>query len=1379
MANIFETLGQAIKKKTDDNRVALTRLITPRQDNLGPKTIQSIRRADPRVIKAINAQPLQARQQIQRQIQRVPGTPENTFLNSAFGKEALTRDFNRSGALEGGAQFAKAINTVASTPMNPLRVIPKFRSFQDVATAKAGNATTPLGKAIYGGTLVGGSIALTRGLGAAAANMGVATGAQTLAGTAKIVGSSAALGGAMGGIGGALSGQNIGKSALAGAEQGVKYAPTYQLTNLVVGKIAQSIPALKPLTDAAIEGNKVVTGDTVRQALLKTGDNVFKRAVKAAFIETPFETVMYGFGDRREGEKLIDGIAREFRTNLIFNLGFAGVNSIGDAAKTSQIVNKSMADALEKTGAYKLLTTDNRGFVQIPGSDEFLQKAAVKYGSDHTKSINLKQKYGEIEGLKVGELLNEVEAIGKAFDPNGNPRNAALVSRLEEIVKILPKDEKFQAEVSLQALKDATPNAKSVPEIDRTQLTGAQLSTPSAKLTDPQVTGKSQLNTGELQSPPVLGKQKKQKLQIEYNRGPNGELLGASVSPTRPQVVQARDLSLQEPIVNTKEANSQFNYGKNQMFKQEGAVFKTKTEVAANTIKNAINENTNSAIKRELKPVESILADSSQAWKDKPILLLNRETPYRNFEDVMGKDAPETQRVYLDPIGKAEAERTRWVNSEKKQIADLGIKANSKESGLVQEYGEKLITLDELKKRTPNWQKIVNAENVFRQKYDNYLETVNKVLVKNGYDAIPKRKDYYRHFSEISEVFERFGIPAKVDSLPTDINGLTADFKPGKAFFASALPRLGEKTKIDAVSGIDKYIDGVSRQIFHTDNIQRLRALDQLLRDQYAGTEHLSNFVANLTETTNQLAGKKSMFDRGLEQFVGRGIYNSANKLRQQFGANAVGGNVSSALTNYIPLTQALATTNKQAFVKGMLDTISSTFKDDGLASKSDFLTRRLGTDRLAMGLWDQVGDKAGWLFKTIDRFTSETIVRSKYYEGLQKGLDPSSALDAADKWAARIMADRSVGQMPTLFGSKTLGFLTQFQLEVNNQLSFALKDIPRNYNKAGAASALAQLFLYGYIFNNIFEQIVGRRPALDPIGVAQQAYEDYTNQNMKKGQATTNFIKNASAQLPFTDIITGGGRIPLSGVIPDVIGVLTGKADAGKEFGKLAYGTLLPAGGQQIRKTIEGLKAYNKGASVTDKGAVRYPIEQNPINAIRTGVFGQYSTPEARKYFREGQNVLGEKQSQTYLNLPNSQQVEYYDRVMSERAIKNIQKELKAGEITQDEAAKQYAAIGNITPSTPLTAPQTTNQNGTTSTSTVKLAPRRKTKKLKVKALKSTKIKAPKIKVTKVKLAKRKKIRTAKLKLAATRKIKPPTVSGGIIKLIRQPRKGAGYSLS
>ncbi|MED4978749.1 hypothetical protein P9726_03320 [Geobacillus stearothermophilus] len=702
------------------------------------------------------------------------------------------------------------------------------------------------------------------------------------------------------------------------------------------------------------------------------------------------------------------------------------------------------------------------------------------------------------------------------------------------------------------------------------------------------------------------------------------------------------------------------------------------------------------ALENELKKVEEKelldanvtfdeLLSNADRWKDKSKFLLKRETMDRNFEDIMGEDAPVMKKIFLDPIMKSEADRIRFLNEERKRVKTYGIKPGSKDDELVQMYGEKKITLDELKKRTPNWKRVKEAAESYRKTYDRLLDTVNQVLTENGFDPIPKRKDYFPHFEEVDGILKHLGFDLENHTLPTDINGLTADFKPNKSFFRHALQRKSDQTDYGAAIGFDRYIEGISNVIFHTKNIKRLRALDKEIRAKYKGDTHLSNFAAELTEYANILAGKKAMIDRAFEDVVGRKIYNFFDTVRRRVGANMIGANVSSALTSYIPLTQALATTNKRAFVQGMFETILNTFKNDGFINESDFLTKRIGSDPLYRTLWDKAVEKSMWLMKTIDEFTAQTIVRGKYNELISKGVPHEQAIKQADEWAAKIMADRSKGSMPTLFNSKSLGVLTQFQLEVNNQLSFLFKDMPRNMDKKGLASAMAQVLIYSYIFNNLYEKVTGGRPAFDPIGVALQAYKDYNNDNITNLRATKNTTENVLNQLPFTSVLNGG-RYPIKAGLPNVNDVLGEQSTLSKELVKPLTYLLLPAGGVQLRKTYEGLTVMGEnplspqpmpGVYRTNKNGervLRYPVQDNDANFWRALLFGKSALPEKKEFYDNNRRDLSPKQTKIVEKYPDPKAA--YEAIMAARRehtiLDKIKKIDKSKEMSNEEKTKR-----------------------------------------------------------------------------------------------------------
>lgn len=640
-------------------------------------------------------------------------------------------------------------------------------------------------------------------------------------------------------------------------------------------------------------------------------------------------------------------------------------------------------------------------------------------------------------------------------------------------------------------------------------------------------------------------------------------------------------------------------------------------------------------------PIPQRISESIPQWKDKPMLLLNRETLDRNIDEVAGEAAPYVKAFLNDPIKLNETARTSFITSLRNDISsevvdNMGIRAGSKDDQLIQRFGEKRITLAELKAETKNWENVQKASKIFRDYYDTLLQMVNTQRQKFGYEPIPERSDYFRHFQEIGFAIKEFGMILNSEAIPTDISGLTGIFKPGKPFSSAELQRKNGPFTESAIKGFDNYLDSISRQIFHIDSVQRGRSLEKYIRDSAAqdSSIQLPNFVSNLMETTNLISGKKSAFDRAFESMFGRSFYGAMNWIKNRTAGNMIGGNIGSALTNFIPITQSLAVTNKKSALRGTAAATIS-YGDptmiDGM--KSSFITRRFPRQQIDVTGFDNVTETANWIFRVIDQFSSRFVVSSRYYDNIDKGMSKIDAMAEADNYAAKVMADRSIGQIPNLFGSKGLGIITQFQTEINNQFSFISKDIPKEAqgSKARILSIIAQLALYSYLFNNLFEHITGRRPALDPI-YAGLTLAGLTEEGKDKGAWMRVFkaTEDVAGNLPFTGGLTQG-RYPISAGIPAIFDILQGKAQWGTELIKPIAFLALPVGGLQIKKSYEGMRAYVQGGTYTPAGNLKYPVERTVDSFIKLLLFGQYATGDAKEYYEQGLGALSETQTKLY----------------------------------------------------------------------------------------------------------------------------------------------------
>lgn len=615
-------------------------------------------------------------------------------------------------------------------------------------------------------------------------------------------------------------------------------------------------------------------------------------------------------------------------------------------------------------------------------------------------------------------------------------------------------------------------------------------------------------------------------------------------------------------------------------------------------------------------------------------------------------------------------------------------------------------------------EKIRDAVGRFRSIYDDLFQQMNEVRVRNGYEPVNYRQGYFPHFQPgegdgiMAQFGKALGIKTEVTALPTTINGLTHTFRPGIRWFGNAQERLGFNTAYDAVEGFDRYIEGVADVIHQTDNIQRLRALatqaryrtgdegirqqvDRVLQDPTLsdtdrqnriekiyedGRFALSNFVVELDEYTNLLANKKSRADRNMEQALGRDMYNLVKALEGRVAANMVAINPASWLTNFIPITQGWGTVDSRSLLGGMWDTLRAYREDDGFVGRSTFLTNRRGSDPLVQTWAQRASATASRPMEYIDNFTADTLVRARYNQNIRRGLSETAAMEEADAWAAGVMADRSKGATPTLFNRSNplTKALTQFQLEVNNQLSYLYKDLPRDVKDRGLAAlagALVKFFLGAFLYNEVYEFFIGRRPALDPIGILNDTVGDLTGTELPNlvelgvgavtgdvpsfqveqtglTEAGVNLAGSLAEELPFIGGLLGGGRIPLSSAIPDVGGLWN--AATNEEWStarrlqevrdelleKPVTYLAMPFGGGQVKRAAEGIEAVVRGGSYSvdsdGEEILQYPVYSETLleqvgDAAYASIFGKSSFSTARDWVESGFKSLSAKETDAY----------------------------------------------------------------------------------------------------------------------------------------------------
>ncbi len=835
---------------------------------------------------------------------------------------------------------------------------------------------------------------------------------------------------------------------------------------------------------------------------------------------------------------------------------------------------------------------------------------------------------------------------------------------------------------------------------------------------------------------------------------------------TTPEEVQSRENA--EAILKTYEAKADYD------------LLALRLKAWNNTRKQGLRDQAENALN----------AAEAEKWVDKSSgLAYMRETMERNIRDIAkkGKVADEKAEAfnneYFHPVHKNESDRKSYVVGLQDRIKALNLSRKVENGNLVSEsyavqwlgeaefnrnylaehprvkqrggfgYEEWNAAIQKFHEENQklDYAKIEHAVKEFRSIYDQLYQDMNRVRMENGYEPVDYMQGYFPHFQEndkdgslLTRFGRHLGITDEVTPLPATINGLTQSFRPGIRYMANIQQRLGYATAYDALQGFDRYIEVASDVIYHTGDIQRLRALatqiryrasdegvrkqiDRILQDPTLTPDKandevvkmmenarfaLSNFVAELDEYTNLLAGKKSRLDRKMEAMCNRKYYNIAKAFESRVGANMVAANIGSALTNFIPLTQAWSQVSSADMLQAMWQTLQNYKTADGLDTASTFIHNRSGYGRLAMSTMDKVSEKAAFLMEAVDGFTTGSVVRARYLQNLRLGMSEVNAMQEADQFAANIMADRSKGATPTLYSSRDpiIKLFTQFQLEVNNELSWIFKDMIPQERKKGVAQLAKALFKFligAWLYNEVYEAIAGRRAALDPLGILNDSVGDLTGYQLpntvqsalsgrwdftkeKPGtyQAIKNLGGNLISELPGTQMLTvlgldekwgleiDSGRIAVSSAIPNIGNIekalLASNEDIDpkkkvqtvvNELANPAAYLALPFGGGQIKKMAQGAQAVMQGGSYKadneGRDILQYPIYNDKPgemakNLAQALLFGKTATEEAQGWIESGFKNLSAKETAAYQEMTAYEdQRSSFDFV---KAIKNVE---------------------------------------------------------------------------------------------------------------------------
>lgn len=446
---------------------------------------------------------------------------------------------------------------------------------------------------------------------------------------------------------------------------------------------------------------------------------------------------------------------------------------------------------------------------------------------------------------------------------------------------------------------------------------------------------------------------------------------------------------------------------------------------------------------------------------------------------------------------------------------------NAAESKWAQQYAQFLTQKDGIKGEIDE-KKCAAAVKQYRQLFDDYYNAIADFLVSHGDEPIGKIDYYAPHLSTadkvnlLNQAFEALGFNASATRLPAEIAGRTEDFRPNKRWTPFFQSREGTQTEYDIVHGFESYVTYLSDVLFHTDDIQKIRALENYTRlggkndfknslaeaielsrsgqrdekldflrelkrvDDFAEpttaeiNKQLDQYIAELfaAEKNNTrysdlavwlknygdvLAGKQFGGDRGAEHRGGRGILKLGTQLTQAFARANVAGNVSSAVNQIAQLPTILGERSKRSIAQAALE--FSTGKLRQFQMDSDFITGKKGVDYISNTFADSFMSGMFKPAEFVDTMMSTIAARAAYLDAIRDGKTHEEAMRAADAYARSIMGDRTKGAKPLMFHSKTpvMQMVNMFQIEALNSWEHVSQDLPRQFRQIAAESGKAK----------------------------------------------------------------------------------------------------------------------------------------------------------------------------------------------------------------------------------------------------------------------------------------------------------------------------------
>lgn len=531
------------------------------------------------------------------------------------------------------------------------------------------------------------------------------------------------------------------------------------------------------------------------------------------------------------------------------------------------------------------------------------------------------------------------------------------------------------------------------------------------------------------------------------------------------------------------------------------------------------------------------------------------------------------------------------------------------------------------------------------------------------------RQDYYHHFSEMANGLGGLkNILTSSSEIDPSLVGVSEFTRPKTKWEGFAQKRKGGAYIEDSIGGMLQYIPAAQYKISIDPQIARLRGIVKDLAAGTSNTRNTNKLIEWMTDYAGDLSGKTNFLDRPVQKLLDRKTMKALEWLNNRVKANAISMNLSSAVSQWFNLPNAVGYVKNPAdMARGVKDYCKSLAGDSdaiGKLEESGFLKERYldnAINRFDQGIVKAPGKLADWLMEVGDRQVAEITYLSAYDQAVRKG--HSSPSEYADDITRRSVAGRGIGELPLTQKSRVVKLLAPFQVEVNN--SYQL--LKEKFKEKDAAGLIA-VFLVSWLMNGVSEALVGRRVAFDPIDAVadavKEAQEGEGSAAVKTAKVGARLGGEVLSNMPFgaqlSDVALGlsdteaksffgdsdptrygTGNIGLTTVTKPFVSAARGKdVDLVDPITSIAF----PRGGKQFTRTLRAsqdlglipkesinldtgisFKQRKVPGSYKQDGTMRFPIEKSPSNVASALAFGPYATKEGKDYLKSGVKGLSD----------------------------------------------------------------------------------------------------------------------------------------------------------